>query len=273
MQQLNFFTENTDQELDKVITFLKGIPNFERKLGRILRKSIDEVVNGRYTGRYSIEQLDKTEKTYIGTRVQHMLQHELDLPYGEVMDALVDGIEVDIKFTIGKNWTIPLEADGHICLLISADDNKSIFQAGCLRISSEVLNSGKNRDSKRTINAEGRELITWLVSNGSLPGNALLKLDPEVIKKVYSKKSGQERINELFRSCPGIVFNGAAIESVAMQKDSSKRVRDARNIWLKPEGISIYSGKYDNDKLLEKGLSPLEKDEFMSFYDLESETN
>ncbi|MBP2437972.1 hypothetical protein J3A68_000060 [Paenibacillus sp. PvP052] len=271
MQQMNLFSDDTDYELSRVITFFKSIPNFEGKLGRILRRSIDEVVNGRYTGRFSIDQLDKTEKTYIGTRFQHMLQHELELPYGEVMDALIDGIEVDVKFTIGKNWTIPLEADGHICLLISADDNKSVFQAGCLRISSEVLNTGKNRDSKRSINAEGRDLITWLVSNGTLPSNSLLKLDPEVIKRVYSKKSGQERINELFRSCPGIIFNGAAIESVAMQKDSSKRVRDARNIWLKPEGISIYSGKYDNDKLEQKGLKPLEKDEFISFYDLEKE--
>ncbi|QWU16227.1 Restriction endonuclease NaeI [Paenibacillus sophorae] len=267
---MNFFLEgpdSTDYELIRVINYLKSIPNFELKMGRILRKSIDEVVNGRYTGRFSIAQLDKTEKTYIGTRVQHMLQHELELPYGNVMDALIDGIEVDVKFTIGKNWTIPLEADGHICFLVSADDDRSIFQAGCLRITQEVLNTGKNRDSKRTINLMGRGSISWLVSDGSLPVNGLLKLESQVIESVYSKKSGQERINELFRSCPGIIFNGAAIESVAKQKDSSKRVRDARK-WLKPEGISIYSGKYDNDKLLQKGFKPIDKDEFMALYDL-----
>jgi hypothetical protein len=267
---MNFFLEGpdiTDYELIRVIDYLKEIPNFEIKMGRILRRSIDEVVNGRYTGRFSITQLDKTEKTYIGTRVQHMLQHELELPYGSVMDALIDGIEVDIKFTIGKNWTIPLEADGHICLLVCADDDRSFFQVGCLRITQEVLNTGKNRDSKRTINLVGRNSISWLVSNGVLPVNGLLKLEPQVIERIYSKKSGQERINELFRSCLGIIFNGAAIESVAQQKDSSKRVRDARKR-LKSEGISIYSGKYDNDKLILKGLKPIDSDEFISLYDL-----
>ncbi|MCM3288949.1 hypothetical protein M3661_02210 [Paenibacillus sp. MER 180] len=259
-------TDNKDYELIRVIAFLENIPNFELKMGQILRKSIDEVVNGRFTGRYDIAQLDKTEKTYIGTRVQHMLQHELELPYGKVMDALIEGIEVDVKFTINKNWTIPLEADGHICLLISADDDKSIFRVGCLRITSEVLNKGRNRDSKRSINSLGRNSISWLVPEGSLPVNGLLKLSKETIERIYSKKSGQERINELFRTCPGMIFNGAAIESVAKQKDSSKRVRDARK-WLKAEGISIYSGKYDNDKLIERGMDPIEKDEFVAVHD------
>ncbi|GJM78286.1 hypothetical protein HMSSN139_07820 [Paenibacillus sp. HMSSN-139] len=52
------------------------------------------------------------------------------------------------------------------------------------------------------------------------------------------------------------------------KKDSSKRVRDARN-HLKAEGIKIYSG-YDNAILLERGLKPIKKEEFIALYDRES---
>lgn len=257
-----------DDELLRVAKALKKIKNFEEKIGDIVRDSIDQVVNGRYTGRYSIDQLDKTEKTYIGTRVQHMLQSELKLPYGNKMDAVVDGIEVDIKFTIGSNWTIPLEAMGHICLLISAKDEDSLFQVGLLRITEELLNGGKNRDSKRTINKQGREAILWLVRGGRLPSNGLLAVDKKILEKVYSKTSGQKRVNELFRSCIGIVFNGAAIESVAKQKDSSKRVRDARKALLE-EGIEIYSGSYGRKELQERGIEGLKKEEFISLKKIE----
>ncbi|WP_059173227.1 NaeI family type II restriction endonuclease [Bacillus sp. FJAT-27445] len=251
-----------DAELNKVADYLTGIKNLEAKVGLTIRKSIDEVISGRYTGRFSIDQIDKTEKTYIGTKVQHTLQHNLNLTYGNRMDALIAGIEVDIKFTIGSNWTIPSEAMGHLCLLISALDNKSLFQVGLIRITPDVLNGGENRDRKKTINKIGRENIIWLIKDGELPSNVLLRIDPQIIERVYIKKSGQERINELFRSCLGIVFNSASIESVARQVDSSKRVRDARKK-LKEEGIVICSG-YDNEYLVKKGYRPIRKEEFIA---------
>lgn len=260
-----FNLNHIDEELEKVAKYLSRIKNFQDKVGNVIRKSIDEVIAGRYTGRFSIDQIDKTEKTYIGTKVQHVLQYTLELPYGEKMDTVIDGIEVDIKFTIGNNWTIPSEALGHLCLLISAQDDKSIFQVGLIRITNDVLNGGENRDKKKTLNKVGRESIAWLVKDGQFPSNVLLKIESEKIKQIYAKKSGQERINELFRLCPNVVFNGAAIESVAMQKDSSKRVRDARKL-LKSEGIIICSG-YENEYLTSRGLPPIKKEQFISLYE------
>ncbi len=257
-----------DVEIQKVYQALFVTKEFEEKVAHAIRNAIDEVVAGRYTGRFSIDQIDKTEKTYIGTKVQHMIQHYLSIPYGNKLDTIIADIEVDIKFTIGQTWTIPGEALGEICLLVTADDNKSTFQVGLLRTTDDVLNPGRNRDGKRGVSAAGKKKILWLVPNGKLPKNVLLSIPPETARLIFSKKSGQERINELFRQCPGIVFNSAAIESVASQKDSSKRVRDARN-HLEAEGIKIYSG-YDNAILLERGLKPIKKEEFIALYGRES---
>lgn len=264
MKYDNSSTSTADEQLLEVQQYLKKINDFEKKIAKAIRQAIDEVIAGRYTGRYSIQQIDKTEKTYIGTKVQHMLQHHLNLPYGKKLDTIIADVEVDIKFTIGKNWTIPIEAVGEICLLVSAQDDKSIFQVGLLRTSDDVLNQGKNRDGKRTINHFGRYRILWLIKDGLLPQNILLRIPSDKIQEIFAQKSGQERINELFRLCPGVIFNAAAIESIASQKDSSKRVRDAR-IVLKKENIVICSG-YDNDYLKSLGRKPIQKDEFVSIY-------
>lgn len=259
-----------DTELNKVQNFLLYIKDFKEKVAKAIRHAIDEVVAGRYTGRFSIEQIDKTEKTYIGTKVQHMIQHHLGIPYGNKLDTIIDGSEVDIKFTIGKNWTIPLEAVNELCLLVSADDKNSTFNVGLIRTTEDVLNTGKNRDGKRTINQLGREKIAWLIKDGSLPQNILQSLPKDKLAQVFAKKSGQDRITELFRLFPNVCFNGAAIESVASQKDSSKRVRDARLI-LEKEGIIICSG-YDNEYLIQHGLSPIKKEEFISLHKVDNKS-
>ena len=259
---MDLFSASVDESLNIVKNTLLQIPNFEEKVGKAIRQAIDEVVDGRYTSRFSIEQIDKTEKTYIGTKVQHILQHDLHLAYGEKLDMKVADIEVDIKFTIKSNWTIPLEAVDELCLLVSANDNDSTFSVGLLRTSQEVLNRGKNRDSKTTISASGKRHIDWLIPTGQLPPNILLSLPKEIISEIYAFTAGQPRIDALFRLCPGIVFNSAAIESVAAQKDSSKRVRDAR-LSLESMGIRIYS-VYDNKELALQGFPALKKGEFVS---------
>jgi Restriction endonuclease NaeI len=83
--------------------------------------------------------------------------------------AQLAGCEVDIKFTIRKNWTIPPEARGQLCLLIRADDGNGTYSAGLLRMNDGFLNPGKNRDAKCTVSAAGRSNILWLIQNAHLP--------------------------------------------------------------------------------------------------------
>ena len=46
----------------------------------VVRHGIDEVIDGGRTGRWSVDQLVKTEKTYIGTKIEHLVLNEFEIP-------------------------------------------------------------------------------------------------------------------------------------------------------------------------------------------------
>jgi hypothetical protein len=89
----------------------------------------------------------------------------------------VCGFDVDAKFSLDGKWMIPREAMGHLCLLMAANDQKSVFTVGLLRIREEILTQGGNQDQKRSISAAGRAAIKWLFNPGQLRNNLLLGLD------------------------------------------------------------------------------------------------
>lgn len=239
-------TSTEDPHLEDVSNWLKVQPGLERRFGQAIRQSIDEVLDGQRTGRFNIDELEKTEKTYLGTKVEIILRAEFNLGRGQSMDYSITGHDVDSKFTIGSNWTVPREAVGHICLLTKASDYRSRYQAGLLRIHENFLNAGRNRDGKRTLSALGRSAIKWVIPQGTLPENILLNLSEEEREAIANASSGrrnhgnggQSRTNELFRRVQGRLVNRNTVLTVARQDDSLKRVRDAR-IHLRPEGIMI----------------------------------
>ncbi|MHB9753565.1 NaeI family type II restriction endonuclease [Streptomyces sp. BYX5S] len=238
--------QEADAPLDEVLTWFKKQTNLEERFGYVFRQSIDEVLDGQRTGRFDINQAEKTEKTYLGTKVEIILRSEFSLPRGERMDNLIAGHETDSKFTSQANWTIPREADGHICLLMKADDHGGRYEVGLLRICDSYLNLGRNRDGKRTPSAIGRRAIRWIVQNGKIPPNTLLNLRESDRRAIFSASEGhrgggnggQLRTNELFRRVQGEPVNRNTVLTVASQDDGPKRVRDAR-IHLRPEGILI----------------------------------
>jgi len=126
-------SEPVDVALQAVVDFFKTRGDLVDVIGNALRQSFDEVIDGPRTGRYRIEELEKTEKTYIGTKVEIILRNELTLPRGVVLDNLISGHEVDTKFSLTGDWMIPREAVGQICLLIKGscripDDHKDVLQ-------------------------------------------------------------------------------------------------------------------------------------------------
>ncbi|MEU7161279.1 NaeI family type II restriction endonuclease [Streptomyces chrestomyceticus] len=229
-----------DTGVQEVADWFNAHPGMEEKFGSCFRQAIDEVLDGQRTGRFDItsREVASTEKTYLGTKVEIIVRSAFGLPHGQRMDYQVTGHDVDAKWTIYSNWTIPKEADGHICLLMKADDHRSTFSVGLLRIEDAYLNTGENRDSKRSVSAAGRAATKWLVINGQLPRNALLALTPAEQAAVFSSRSGQARTNELFRRVHGQIVNRNTVLTVARQDDSPKRVRDARK-HLAKEGIII----------------------------------
>ncbi|MER8031805.1 NaeI family type II restriction endonuclease [Streptomyces bauhiniae] len=240
--------EQSDPDLEKVRKWFLNQKDCGQRFGAVIRKSMDEVLDGQRTGRYDLYRtgkgrVEKTEKTYLGTKVEIVARDEFDLGYGESMDYSISGIEVDAKWTIGKTWTIPKEAMGHICLVMRGDDRTGRFGVGLVRITQELLNLGENGDRKRTISAAQKKQICWIVEDGSLPDNLLLSLErrnPKKLSSIFegsagfggSRNGGQRRVSALFKSFPGELVDRTTVVTVARQEDGPKRVRDARKaLW------------------------------------------
>lgn len=236
----------SDPDLAAVADWFRTQPDFESRFGLVLRRSFNEVLDGARTGRYDVVDLEKTEKTYIGTKVEIVVRSEFELVKSHPMDYVIEGRQVDAKFSLSPGgWTIPLEADGHLCLLLHADDHKSRFTVGLIRITDEVLNQGGNRDRKRGVSREGRRAIHWLVREGRLPPNLILHLPPEERTPILKAGSGQQRVNELFRRVRGVLIDRDSVDPIAVQTDMAKRVRDSR-IHLAPEGIVVLGHQNDH---------------------------
>jgi hypothetical protein len=260
------YTEEEKATLQNILDTLTSIPDYERKIGIMIRQSLDEVIDGMRTGRWSVDELEKTEKTYIGTKIEITLKSGLGLAKGQKLDTAICGKDVDIKWSLKMGgWTIPNECVGEICLLVTADDKRSKFSTGLIIAKRELLNDGKNQDGKGTIKATNRKHINWIVESGQLPENLLLHLPANVRDRILSHKTGQSRVIALFREVNNRVIPREVVETLAQQDDPMKRVRDARKR-LAAEGIMILGGQEESDrKYLEvHGLPALSKGESMS---------
>ena len=144
-------------------------------------QSFDEVLDGQRTGRFSLTQLSKVEKTYIGTRVEHR-DPGTSSTFSEATGWTIssDGQEVDAKWSIRSGgWMIPTEAVGELCLCMTADDDRSTFSAGIVRAEDGNLGTSANKDKKRRFNDQGIAAMAWLANPGDLPENLLLHLSEE----------------------------------------------------------------------------------------------
>jgi hypothetical protein len=228
-----------DPGLAAVADWFRAQDDFEARFGQAFRRSFNEVLDGARTGRYDTDELEKTEKTYVGTKVEIVVRATFELTKSRPMDYLIAGRQVDAKFSFFEwGWPVPVEAMDHLCLLLHADDHESLFRVGLIRINGEVLTNSGNRDGKRGISARGRRKIHWLVADGALPENLILHLEPEDRTPILAARSGQQRVNELFRRVHGVRIDRDSVEPIAVQTDMAKRVRDSR-LALASEGIAV----------------------------------
>lgn len=239
---------SVDEPLNTVVEWFRQQDNLEERFGVALRQALDEVLDGMRTGRFDVEELEKNEKTYLGTKVEIVVRAAFGLPRGDLMDYKVAGYEVDAKWSIRRSWSIPQEATGNICLLISASDRKETFDVGLVRIRSELLNPGQNQDKKKTLSAYGRSQVTWLFKSAPLPRNLLLSLDSATRDKIFASKSGQQRVRELLRHVRGVLIDRNTAITVATQLDGMKRCRDARPE-LSSEGIAVLGHMKDGPRI------------------------
>ncbi len=257
-----------DAELLAVHAELSRMDPAGERFATVLRNTIDQLLNGEVTGRYAWESLYKTERTHAGTLVEINLQREFKFADGRVMDYRITDIEVDCKYSQSfGGWMIPPEARGHLCLLLWANDQENRWSAGLFRVKEEWLNRGSNRDAKLTIKALHRDKIHWLWRDAELPENVLLHMDSSDRDAVFAQRSGQQRLNELFRRVQKRRISRNVVRTVAQQKDYMKRVRGngGSRSALKPEGILIM-GDYDSHRTVAEqlGLLPPREGEFVS---------
>lgn len=242
----------SDPSLRRAVCWFQQQPKMAGRFGRAIRQSLDEVFDGQRTGRYSLAQLSKVEKTYIGTKVEIVVQAEFRLQPGRRMDYLVDEQEVDAKWSMKSGgWMIPTEAIGELCLCMTADDARSTFSVGIVRADEMRLRTSENKDRKRRFSGEGLDAISWLVRDGALEENLLLHLEESTRTAILgSGLRGQPRVNQLFRLVQGRLVNREALLTVAQQDDGPKRARDAR-IRLRSEGILVLGHQVGHRRIAE----------------------
>ena len=133
------------------------------RVAAVLRDTLDQIYDGQHTGRWHYDQLNKTEKTHVGTLVEINLHRRFGFADGTVTDYRIAGVDVDCKYSMTYGgWELPPEAIGQICLLITADDQRSSWPAGLLRVAEPLLRGGSNRDAKRQLRASSHQRIRAL---------------------------------------------------------------------------------------------------------------
>ncbi|MEL3946525.1 NaeI family type II restriction endonuclease [Streptomyces sp. LNU-CPARS28] len=244
-------TREVSTSAEDVIRFLNSVPALRERTAASLRAAFDSVLDGERTGRYDLNTLGKSEKVYLGSRVEHFLWEAWGLK-GRKHASIAS---VPLKFTWTSTWVLAPEHIGRVCLLVRASDTQSRWDLGVLEVAPEHLNQGGNRDGKQTLSAAGRGAIQWLFKDAPLPENVLLHLDQQSLAQVLSPdddvpNAGQARTNNLFRVVQGRLLNRAAVQTVAMQTDAPRRVRDARR-HLRREGIIILGHQLNHPQIAE----------------------
>lgn len=251
---LDLWSED-DPELHAVARRLRELDPTGERVATVLRDTLDQLYDGQRTGRWSYDQLHKTEKTHMGTLVEINLHREFEFDDGDATDYRIAGIEVDCKFSMSQGaWMLPPEAVGHLCLVLWASDQASAWEAGLVRVIERHLGP-PNRDGKRRLTAEGRLRVHRLwPDHGRLAENLLLHLDATTRDQIFSARArwgnrhGQARVNELFRQVQKRIIRRAVVATVAQQDDPMKRARGSggSRTHLRPEGILVLGNESSN---------------------------
>jgi hypothetical protein len=248
-----------------ILKAVGGSSKLATEVGSMLRKCIDVVIDTPVTSRCDYEDLDKTEKTYLGTRVERNLRSLLGFPKGK-LDLRIGTQDVDIKFTVGSNWMIPTEAVDQICILVAADEAQARCYFGLLKTRLVYLSASSNKDRKRSVSAAGFTHIRWLVGGHPYPANFWRGVPDAKRRAIFSARGGNARVIKLFEELPGVPINRSMVEGIAQQKDYMKRLRKnggARDELMR-RGILLLSGKYNAAMIKRLGLPHCDNNSFIA---------
>lgn len=219
-----------------------GADALATKFPAVVREAVDYVIDPVRTARTSVADLDNVEKTFIGLKVEHFVRDLLDVPKG-VRDLAIDGVNVDVKNTVGKTWMIPHEtySERGICLLIRIDDSARRCWLGLIVARDEYLGAA-NRDRKRSVSATGRRYVRWLLEAADFGDSEWRGLDMARFRELRSLHPGVVRAATFFEENLGRLVSRRVVQALLHdQKDPMKRLRGnggAKDI-LEPQGIEL----------------------------------
>ncbi len=252
-----------------LLSAVGGHELFQAKLSSFFRSAIDEVIDTARTGRFFFRDLEKTEKTYLGTKFEILLRDWLQVPRGVLLDLLIGGREVDVKSTTGggSGWMIPPEAINQFCILLRVNETAAKCAVGLAKARPDYLRGGANRDAKTSFSAAGTRNIWWLVSDFPYTPNFWSLIDDDLRSSIMASGRGTRRLAALFESCIGLPISRVQVAAIAAQDDFMKRIRrngGARDL-LAPKGIAILYSETDRDLMRKLDISAGYR-EFVSFH-------
>lgn len=234
--------------------------------GSLTREALDEVIDGPRTSRWAIGQLSKTEKTYIGTKLEIVIRSAFDLQVGAGTDVEIAGENVDIKWSETSQWMIGPQLINRLCLGVGLVEGGTEFCVGVFRARPEFLRQGANQDKKRSLSAASfREEVAWVVEKAALPTDFIADLEPGLRDTILGGASAQERIRLLGVLIPNTPIPRRAILTVARDKDDPTRRlrRDAGK--SDPLGGMVWlSTKYGKTQLRRLGHTSLPRDHWIA---------
>jgi hypothetical protein len=252
----------------EIISAAGGFEAFSDMVTVLFRQAFDEVIDAPRTNRFTLAEIEKTEKTYIGTKVEILLRNFLGMPKGKILDLSVHGVEVDIKMTTQRDWMVPRESIGRPAVLMRANEKKALCDVGLVVCRPEYLRISNNQDKKGQIAAAQYVNIWWLLRQHRYPKNFWEVLPSAERNAIMAAGTGKWRLAALFERIQGQPISRSQVQAIGQQHDYMKRLRKnggARDI-LGPKHIAILWGSKDRDLIQKFGLGPVTSEEFVSYH-------
>ena len=227
----------------------------------VVRRGIDEVIDGGRTGRWSVDQLAKTEKTYIGTKIEHLVVDEFELPEGPALDAQIADHEVDIKWSLFSQWEIPVEAVNQLCLVIGANEKRSEFHVGLARCQPEYLGA-PNRDRKRKLTATRHPGIRWLVPTSPLPPNFFATVPPGILGQIIATPRDKHVSERSSNFSPDEQSHAKRSKRWLSKRIRMRRIRADKGARM--GSVVVLSARYKGALIRRLGLDPIPPNHLIS---------
>jgi len=257
---------------DEIARKAGGLDRVQERFPYLVRDAVDFVLDPVRTARTKVSDLDNVEKTFIGLKLEHFVRDMLDVPKG-LRDLEIGGMDVDIKNTVGSNWSIPQETyrNSEPCLLMAIHDDSFTCALGLIVAKPEYLHLGAgNRDTKKGVSKAGFENILWLVNNAAFPASRFNNIGMDRFRELRKTiRVGNERAAQFCRENLFHVMHRDVFEALLFdQNDFMKRLRangGAQDI-LRFENKAILIGTYQKARQMAAALGApdLQRDEIVA---------